>query len=97
MEEQGNAQTSRSALFNGLQSFVDKEVEPQSSKSWKPSSTEMGQRAIQDFLSGLRSWLLPLEALHRAIDEHVQWSPNLGDKTPYLSDEFHSYGTFAES
>ena len=75
-------------LFNGLQSFVDKEVKPNLEKL-EAIQQKIGQGQFKTF--SLDAFLAAsAEALHRAIDEHVRWHPNLGDKIPYLSDEFHS-------
>lgn len=75
-------------LFNGLQSFVDKEVKPNLEKL-EAIHREIGQGQFKAFsLDGFLA--ASAEALHRTIDEHVRWYPDLGRLIPYLSDEFHS-------
>lgn len=75
-------------LFNGLQSFVDKEVKPNLEKL-ESIHREIAQGQFKAF--SLDAFLVAAtESLHRAIDEHVRWHPDLGKLIPYLSDEFHS-------
>jgi hypothetical protein len=75
-------------LFNGLQSFVDKEVKPNLEKL-EAIHREIAQGQFKAFsLDGFLT--ASTESLHRAIDAHVRWTPDLGMLIPYLSDEFHS-------
>jgi PIN domain-containing protein len=75
-------------LFNGLQSFVDKEVKPNLEKL-EAIHREIVQGQFKTF--SLDAFLAAsTESLRRAIDEHVRWYPDLGKLIPYLSDEFHS-------
>jgi hypothetical protein len=75
-------------LFNGLQSFVDKEVKPNLEKL-EAIHRQIAQGQFKAFsLDGFLA--ASTESLHRAIDDHVRWHPDLGKLIPYLSEEFHS-------
>ena len=75
-------------LFNGLQSFVDKEVKPNLEKL-EAIHREIVQGQFKTFSLGV--FLAgSIDSLHRAIDEYVRWYPDLGTLIPYLSEEFHS-------
>jgi hypothetical protein len=75
-------------LFNGLQSFVDKEVKPNLEKldaiHQEIANGQFKAFSLDAFLAA------STETLHRAIDDHVRWHPDLGRLIPYLSEEFHS-------
>ena len=81
------ARSAEVRLFNGLQSFVDREVKVELEKldaiSCEVEGGHFKEFSLDAFLSNSTEWV------HRAIDDHVRWR-DLGQRIPYLSGEFHS-------
>ncbi len=75
-------------LFNGLQSFLDREVKPNLEKM-EGIHREIAKGQFKSFSLGA-FFATFIESLHRDIEEIFQWHPDLGRRIPFFVEEFHS-------